>query len=279
MSIIEEIFKKHQNDTHVMISGDWHGNTAWALKEIKRIKRKNANLILHLGDFGFWMRADDTEKEYLDELEKLLEKLDVDIFVTLGNHEDWFWFTGQWSSKENQDENGSPKPIAVRPHIIALPKVYKFFLNGKSFLSVGGAVSVDRKYRKLDVSWFKEEEITEIDTLKAIELGPVDFMLTHESPQTHHSTYAVKEILVYGGDWIPEYEKAISSLSREKISRIFQAVKPEILFHGHMHVFDHRMVQLPDSNRESYVISLNCDGMDNNSLILEFVNKVEIDLM
>src|SRR6059058_2673772 len=53
---------------------------------------------------------------------------------------------------------------------------------GLSFLALGGAASIDRKHRRDRYSWWVEEYLTEEDILTAQSSGPVDIMITHDSP-------------------------------------------------------------------------------------------------
>jgi hypothetical protein len=42
----------------IAVAGDWHGNTAWAVRAVRRmaalLPRDGPRVIVHLGDFGIW---------------------------------------------------------------------------------------------------------------------------------------------------------------------------------------------------------------------------------
>ncbi|WP_336640892.1 hypothetical protein [Microbacterium sp. USHLN272] len=69
----------------------------------------------------------------------------------------------------------------------------------------------------------------------AIAGGPADLMLTHESP-ARTPVCAVQEVLRSNPMGFPDETLAESAQSRERVAQVWDAVRPELLMHGHMHV-------------------------------------------
>ncbi|GAA1506069.1 metallophosphoesterase [Nocardioides humi] len=120
----------------VALAGDWHGNTRWALARIADVAERGVALILHLGDFGIWPGT--SGRTYLDRLEDACTEHGVGIWVTPGNHEDWGRLTRLWA-----DSAHAGQPLHLTKHIAVLPRGYRFELEGRTFVSLGGAPSVD----------------------------------------------------------------------------------------------------------------------------------------
>ena len=74
----------------IIVAGDWHGNTAWALDVIGRagelLAGEEHRVILHLGDFGLW--PGDDGHEYICDVALALAEADASLWFVDGNHED-----------------------------------------------------------------------------------------------------------------------------------------------------------------------------------------------
>lgn len=100
-------------------------------------------------------------------------------FCTLGNHE-------AYSLIESYPIvdfcGGKARKITDSLYYEIRGEIYNF--NGKTFLSLGGADSYDKAWRKPDISWWKQETIIPQDIDKTLENldkynGKVDYILTH----------------------------------------------------------------------------------------------------
>ena len=64
------------------------GNTYWAVKMIERIARESAaEIVVHLGDFGYW-RMDPSTIKFISGQSRLLAAHDMTLVFVDGNHED-----------------------------------------------------------------------------------------------------------------------------------------------------------------------------------------------
>lgn len=250
----------------VAIAGDWHGNTRWALARIAEVAANGVALILHLGDFGIWPGP--SGRVYIDKLEDACAEHSVGIWVTPGNHEDWGSLTRLWARPEH-----SGRPLHVSKHIAILPRGHRFTLEGRSFVSLGGAPSVDLEYRERNKDWWAEEAITPEDVATVIDGGYADVMLGHDAPLAPYEVPQVARIRSETGTW-PAHALAYARSGAELMHEAFLGVAPRLFAHGHYHVVDETTVRLPGADHDTNIWSLNCDGVDGN---LRFLDLATLD--
>lgn len=71
----------------IALAGDWHGNTAWALRCLLHLASLGVREVFHLGDFGIWPGPGG--RNYVLDLDACLASEAMTLFVTPGNHEDY----------------------------------------------------------------------------------------------------------------------------------------------------------------------------------------------
>ncbi|WP_341935399.1 metallophosphoesterase [Microbacterium sp. LWO14-1.2] len=209
------------DDQRVAVCGDWHGNVGWVrtLARVISALAPDVTTILQLGDW--WIDPALTDEIFAD--------TNIDrIYVTLGNHEPWSEITPLLDERPGE---------AVRVSRITwlLPRPARLVVAGRSVLSLGGAASVDRLWRINGAGWWPDEAITDNHVEAAIAGGPTDVMLTHQSP-ARTPVRAVRQVLRANPMGFPDETLAESKESRERVAQVWDAVRPELLMHGHMHV-------------------------------------------
>lgn len=236
-------------DQRVAACGDWHSNSGWARMVGRALKylAPDVTTMLHLGD---WCMSPGV-------VDEVFAGTDITrIYVTVGNHEQFNEITPLLN-----EHPGS----AVRVSEIAwlLPRPARLFIGGRSVISLGRAASVDRERLKEGVNWWPEEAIKDENVAAAIAGGPADLMLTHESPP-NTPVRRVREILRTNPNGFTDTARAESAASRGRVSKVWDAVHPDLLVHGHLHVAGGGRA---DDGRR--VASLGRDGQEGNVGILD----------
>lgn len=174
-------------ETQVAVAGDWHGDTSWVQEILPALHRfaPDVRTVLHAGDFGFWPPLH--RKAFTDTVDFWCKSTGIErVLFTPGNHEWWPMLDERFAQRPGE-------PVQMSAAVWALPRGVRFTLAGRSFLSFGGAASIDYAYRTEGRDWWPEELPTDEHVDAAIEGGPIDVMLTHET--VDGGTAAVEEIL------------------------------------------------------------------------------------
>lgn len=199
----------------ILVAGDWHGSHPWAKKIIEAASAEEIDKIIQVGDFGVWPGK--SGEEYLDILSRALVKQNVKLYFVPGNHED-FNQIDEWNRTIEPDINGHRK---IRDNLFYAGKVNAWTWEGKRFASVGGAVSIDRQWRKENETWWPQEQLTALEETKAKDLGKVDYLFTHDAPVDVPLSYLKKD--------------EDSQAHRYTMTKIGRALRPNLWFHGHYH--------------------------------------------
>lgn len=221
----------------VLILGDTHANTRWAVNAVSIAKGLKALDVVVVGDFGYWPDPEYGHPYFLKELSEAAVEHGVTVWWVDGNHEDF----GNLYRSHLKDHD---EPVQVRPGIMWLPRGVTWDWEGVTFLAMGGAASIDRQNRIPGISWFPEEIIDDGDVAKA---KPADIMITHDSPINPLETLKRGFII----DEQSEY-------CRQQMRRIVNIAKPDLLLHGHYHMPS----DLEFLREDGYTrcIGLGCDG-------------------
>jgi hypothetical protein len=203
----------------ILVVGDLHGNIHAAKNAIAIAKREKCTCIIQVGDFGFWDNIPGAT--YMWEVQKQARLADIPVFVIPGNHDDYDYLY-MCESEHKRDQDGF---VRIASHLHFAPRGLVWGWEGKNFLALGGAVSVDRDSRVVGQDYWYEEEIldAEVDrTIANAEGLDIDYFITHDCSNR----------TPFGFQIIPDFK---SQLNREKIDRVLDAVRPKFQFHGHMH--------------------------------------------
>lgn len=214
------LFPGDQDPVQICVAGDWHGNTAWAVSQLERI-RGRARVILHVGDWGL-RRESPSMIKYVSLQQKQLTAIDAFLVVTPGNHEDWF----RLATMPADPSTGLQK---LTNRIWFAPRGFRWQWADKTWLSVGGAVSVDRDRRTEGRDWWPAEAIDDADVERAVDGGVADVMITHDAP-------AAAYVPGLPSDQWPADAITDSNEHRARLQAIVDACRPQHLWHGHMHV-------------------------------------------
>lgn len=240
----------------VGIVGDWHGDTECALRTLRAFNAAGIKHIFHLGDFGIWGGANSSK--YILKVNKLLAQNSQKLYVTLGNHEDYVRVYAkpfnEHGFREYQGEN-----------LLLLERGARGKIGEKTFVSLGGANSIDFAGRKEGISWWREESITLTDVYRTVEGGAADIFFSHDAPAGVEIVNSNKADGMGWGTDATEYSNA----GRETLRVAVDAIKPKVLFHGHHHTYQDVISSMSDGAEQYDLrsIGLACDGMENNAII------------
>lgn len=246
----------------VAIAGDWHSSRMAARQAMRlvRLHSRDVHTMLHLGDFNLGSERPWTA--YRNFLGQAMSEFGLRrILVTPGNHDNWGRLAPHFAAHPS-----TPYSVPRLEAISFLPRAYRFSIGARSFLSFGGAASPDQEKRVKGRDWWPEEEPTSLDAEMAIEPGAVDVMLAHEA--VNKGTTKVDEVIAHPNRrlFTPRGLEA-SHRSRNVVTDVWNRTRPNVLFHGHMHIKDERY--LPDDRR---VYSLAADEHDGNVGILDLTD-------
>ena len=128
----------------IMITGDTHGDlTRFKNPLLKKLKKNDALIIT--GDFGCIWNGDDREKKVL----KALGKKKYNVLFVEGVHENYSLL-----AQYPIEEWCGGKIHRIRPNLIHLMRGQYYTIEGKTFLTMGGALSSDRLLRTENVDWW-----------------------------------------------------------------------------------------------------------------------------
>lgn len=254
------------------VAGDWHGNRAWATACIRTLAAVGITELYHLGDLGIWPGREG--RAYLNALEAELEVYGITMFVTPGNHEDY----DQINALEAVDRGHEMGEIQwFTDQIAVLPRGHRWERNGWSFVSLGGAPSVDRAWRQDGISWWAAEAITAADVAWVTGGGPADIMLAHDAPDTGLGTPGVAQVLRSNPFGFPADALAYAAEGRHLMTKAFLAVRPLLFMHGHYHLSDETWIE--HFEHPTHVVSLDCDGsVGGNLALVTLPNREELSL-
>ena len=165
-------------DTHIPIDISKLNTTNFP--EQKQMTRDD--YVIVLGDFGLLWHED---KEYRHWLKWLREKPFTILWID-GNHENHDWIR----SLPVETWHGG-KIHRIADNIFHLMRGQVFDIEGKRFLTMGGAQSTDKKFRLEGKSWWAGEVPSEVEGFEAMQNlqklhaagETVDYVLTHTCPR------------------------------------------------------------------------------------------------
>jgi hypothetical protein len=233
------------------VAGDWHGNTAWAVRAVRRmaglLPRAGRRVIVHLGDFGIWPGAEG--RDYLSRLDAALTAAGAELWFVDGNHEDFTQLARLRPGPDGREQ--------VTGRIWHLPRGYRWRWHGRDGLALGGAVSLDRAGRTAGIDWWPGEEITRAQAGSVMSAGRADVMVTHECPA------GVRHSFPPPPSWWSPDDLRRSDAHRALLREVVLAVRPRWLMHGHLHIAYQRRVDLGCGPLE--VTGLDCDGAESGN--------------
>ena len=203
-------------NNRIILIGDTHDTTS--VHNILNIDIPDGNDVLHVGDvglgFGFPDLAMENAGEWLRRFNNLCKTLDINLFLTIGNHDN----PEVWKFP-NQSNVFMLKSGDVG-----------IFPNGKKALLIGGGLSVDRFKRTEGFDYWRDEVTPRLDTVEKC-----DIMFSHDCPE--HFNHSTKSLPSNYG-WYCERDVTLiddALKQRLNMSDIVKRSGIKTMFYGHMH--------------------------------------------
>lgn len=163
----------------LMFMGDVHGECG----AMKPFLESDCKTLIQLGDFGFvWKYNDIKYNKFIRKFSK--EYKDKEILFVPGNHENY-----DVIDKCPMVKIYGGRARKISPNIFALIRGEIYTIDGKTFLSIGGADSQDKLWRMPGVSWWEQERISareSVEIFNKIANLPIDmtidYIVTHTMP-------------------------------------------------------------------------------------------------
>lgn len=238
-----------------LVVGDMHGNLrAWAYTVMPAYARTKADVIIQVGDMGYGWNPD-----YLPALDVILEAHGATVLWLDGNHENF-------DALEDANVFGvRGAKVQTSERTWYLPRGYTWEWHGVRCMALGGAYSVDKPYRTPHRSWWPQEEITDADTLHALEQledEPIDVLFAHDS-------FSGVRVPGVHAEWKQDEFAELCAPNRDKLLQVVERGRPKLFIHGHYHV---GYMQQAETQPNLRIIGLNCEHETNSCMTLDFPN-------
>ena len=218
---------KSKREKMIYLCGDTHGSA-----ELHKIMNKaflsrnftREDYVIVLGDFGLFFS--DTPNERL--ARERLGRLSYTLLFIDGNHENFDLLYGLPT-----EEKFGGKVGVGGENLFWLRRGEIYEIDGRNLLAFGGAFSIDRAWRRLNVSYWDAEIPSQSELNFALSNlarfksagGKIDAVLSHTAPTFLMS--ALSDLFLGGG--------AIYDPTTDMLERIFELAKPEKWYFGHFH--------------------------------------------
>lgn len=205
----------------VYVTGDKHQRYDGLESQAGWLELNEKDYVIVLGDMGLFWRSD--RKDANSFIKYFEENYTFHLYFVDGNHENF-----DILNSLPEDENGMGY---ISEHIRHLKRGRRYNIDGKDILAIGGADSIDRYRRMVNVSWWEAEQITkeEIDNIPA---GHYDFILSHSCPISvfNNYYYDLCEGCVTGAD------REEFRICNKQLERLLNKVTFNKWYFGHYHV-------------------------------------------
>lgn len=202
--------------------GDFHGHVHHFRAVTRTLKRTGIDLLLGVGDVGF-----DFPGAFRGKTERrmrlLLQENGVEFIWAVGNHDN------HDSLRTKPLNPDGTRRISERNSNLPNGRVIE--RDGVRIGALGGAYSVDKKWRTTGRDWWPQEEPTAEEAEKLISAcvqGPrLDILLTHDVPL---GVTGLK-----GLPGLPAQVMQEANRTRVLLQETVSQVRPKVLFSGHWH--------------------------------------------
>jgi hypothetical protein len=199
------------NKQQIYVLGDNHGKYDQLFRNLDDFNIQDC-ILIHVGDGGEGFIEKDKQLRQFNLLNDRFKKRNIEYMSIRGNHSDPKYFDGSINLS----------------HFRLLPDYHVEFINDEKFLFVGGAISIDRKIRKVNFSYWEDEAFV----LKPEFAVPCDVLITHSAPVW---IGPIDKDGILGWCDKDQYLWRDCMKEREDITALYKLAKPKKAYLGHFH--------------------------------------------
>ena len=200
------------NDQSILIHGDNHGSWDRLFKKIEDADITDCVLI-GVGDTGIGFKTNEKQLREIEFLNNRFKKRNIKYMTIRGNHCDPTYFFG----------------TVKLSNFELIPDYTYRELNGETFLFVGGAISIDRKMRTLNSTYWRDE----VFVLKPELVKKCDVLITHSVPTWNGpfskqglESWCIKDVHLWDD----------CKKERRDHNKLLDLCNPKYHYAGHMHM-------------------------------------------
>lgn len=216
------------DERRVAVVGDWESQSRLVAPLLQRIRREapDVRTLLHVGDLRWSAPRTSAARgrnapseEFAAWLDEQLQRLQFQRLILVPGNNEW------WDRLHEEFEDHPDRFFRAAHRIWIAPRGLRFELAGRTYLCMGGAASLHD-----DGGPF--EAPTDADIEHAAAGGEVDILLTHEALNVDmpELTSAMRR-----GPRFSDTRMAASAESRNRVTQLYNRVRPQLAFFGHMH--------------------------------------------
>lgn len=214
--------------------GDVHANRAFLEEAIVELAARGVTSIVQLGDFGMIWDGGAGELWELGLIDELLQLEGLDLYVVLGNHENYDAIAVLEPDAAGIRRVGEHGRVKILPRAgTAIATTAEGTVRPIGWLS--GAGSVDRNHRSPGQSWWEAEIPTE-DEARALEsAGLLDVIFAHDALDT---ASLQRLLLRTAHQWEPASHAYAESTRKQFSDRVTRVLADRgVVLSGHYHFF------------------------------------------
>lgn len=209
----------------VYITGDIHGASMRIYDFAKKHKLTKDDVVIILGDVGANYYGDERDERTKENL----SKVQAQILCIHGNHEMRPWEASGYALTE---WNGGKVWVREKyPNLLFAKDGEIFTIEGKKYIAIGGANSVDSYWRiKRHIGWWKTEQPTEeIKRFveKQLQDNEIDIILSHTCPRKYEPIEAFLAFID---------QSTVDKSTEDWLDGIEEKTNYEAWYCGHWHI-------------------------------------------
>lgn len=227
----------------VAILGDIHQDTRYLDEALYLAKSSGAEMMIQVGDFGF-----DFRDSFIQSLISVTNRHKIPLYAIRGNHDDPHWFS----------------QIMQFGNVHLIPDGMTITIGSKEVAFIGGAVSIDRRFREENITWWKNERVNP-SVVKAWSYTDqqADVLISHESPIVPSSLGEPPMRIT------PDVELDCNE-DRMWVSAAVEVLEVSEVYHGHYHHYSSEEHMIGDKKTLVTGLASNYESLDESMIIVDF---------